>query len=119
MIHCEESGGGWFRTGPYQMLLMIECRSMEEFCNSWNETLREIDDWRQRRGRQARQVTLQVCVEANHQMVAKIQTALAEPLLGKSSPPTELAGLRFELALFQSPQMRQWVDLILYPAEET
>jgi len=115
MLHFNESfAGGWFgfrRT--YGAVARFECASLPELETDWVTALRDISAWRAKRGHRATSLDLYLLVEPV--AVWPIITFLTSQLLVRPGlRPPEFQNLRVEIAVFGSPQMEQYIDVILY-----
>jgi hypothetical protein len=118
MLHFSESFvGGFFGFGrTYGAVARFECGSASELETDWPAALQETAAWRSRRGDRA--TVLHLYFEAPPAQVWETVAFVADQLL---VPPDarapELWGLALVVAVFGSPDMEQYLDLTLYPAE--
>ena len=116
MLHFSESFvGGFFGFGrTYGAVARFECASAAELETDWLTALRDAAAWRDRRGKRA--TALHLYLQVAPAVVWAAAAFLASRLLvPPAARPPELRGLRLEVAVFGSPDMEQYLDLILYP----
>jgi hypothetical protein len=119
MLHFNESfAGGFFGIGrTYGAVARFECASASELERDWPSALQQAAAWRSRRGERATALHwyFQVAPAAVWAVVHFITGRL---LVSPRARPPDLRGLRLEVAVFGSPDMAQYLDLILYPEAE-
>ncbi len=115
MLRSEETGGGYFGGGLYFATLGIDCASVDEFKSDWAEALSWIAEWRDRRIGQTTGVTFLIRAGTTAKSINAFKAFIGEHLLTNPLPPSELQGLRVDVALFGLPGMEQHLDLTLYP----
>jgi hypothetical protein len=116
VLHFSESFvGGFFGFGrTYGAVARFECAAAAELETDWPTALRETAAWRTRRGKQATALHLYLLV-APAAVWGAVAFLAGQLLVPPAARPPEILGLRLEVAVFGSPDMQQYLDLILYP----
>jgi hypothetical protein len=117
LYFSESFVGGFFGfRRSYGAVARFECASVADLEAALPDALRETAAWRSRRGKRA--TALHLYIQIPPAGVWGAIGFLSERLLvPPSARPTELRGLIVEVAVFGSPDMEQYLDLILYPEE--
>jgi hypothetical protein len=115
LYFSESFVGGFFGfRRSYGAVARFECESVEDLEADWPVALRETKAWRSRRGKRATALHLYVQIPPGG-VWAAVAYFSERLLVRPSARPAELRGLILEVAVFGSPDMEQYLDLILYP----
>ncbi len=118
MLHFSESFvGGFFGFGrTYGAVARFACESASELEADWPAALEETAGWRSRR--RDRATVLHLYFDSPPAQVWEVVAFITGQLLvPPAERPAELWGLALEVAVFGSPDMEQYLDLVLYPVE--
>lgn len=114
MIFSESFVGGFigFRR-TYGALVRFESNSIEDLQADWASALLETSQWRIKRGSRAVSLTFYVVVEPL--LVWPCAAFIgSNVLVTEDSRPPELRGLKLELAVWDSRELGQFLDLVVY-----
>lgn len=116
MLHFDESfAGGFFGFGrTYGAVARLECESATDFEADWQEALRETAAWRAGREGRATNLHLHFLVPPPLAWGA-MAFAAARVVVPPAALPEELRGLGLIVLVFGTPDMEQFMDLVLYP----
>src|SRR5262249_3909392 len=118
VVYFSESfvGGFFGFRRTYGAVARFECGSAADLEADWPAALHDTAAWRARR--RGRAAALHVYVQVPPGEVwAAVAFLTRRMLVRPAARAAELRGLALQVAVFGSPDMEQYLDLILYPAE--
>lgn len=116
MLHFSESyvGGFFGFARTYGAVARFEVQSIESVESEWSEALRQIVQWRSRRGVSA--TTIQFDLQADPAVIDKVVEILKERLLiPRPALAPELQGLLVEASVCIGLEIDPYLHMILYP----